>query len=344
MHLWAAIATILAMATSGQTFAAEPAATGASLSRLCGLQKAGPYRFGVPRYEARLGESKPGRESFPAPFSRVNLVTTNWSGRVMLVEFRGPIAESDAGSAAETMMVAGFQRDGWRPLFDAADESVPTAPEIADADHIFTRTTDEKGLSGTLYAGLSWRAGQLTLACGRADLLALDRLEAEGVLPEDARRPQEPAPVTAAPLTSARCIDLETQAQAAAMFDGGTDAYVDQVGDQQDYWDRLARWQRWRLEKSGKVDAARLDELQYAAEDARNAAAQEDPLAAMTGALEAMPELEEARKSREPRRICEAYARVANFVANDLWQRAERSKSVSAAWAAEAARLDIPLD
>lgn len=262
----------------------------------------------------------------------------------MLVEFRAPIADPEAGFAAEAAVAAAFQKSGWNLLGDAPGEPVPFDPEIADANRIFSRAIDGSGASELLYAGLSWRAGELMLTCARADLLALDKLEAGGLLPDDARRPELAPPVTATPISPRRCSDAGIQAQAVAMFDGGSDPYVDQVGDQRDYWDRLARWMRWRLEKSGKADAAQLDELQYAAEDANRAAAPGDPLAEVTGLLASIPALEEARKSGEPRRICEAYAETATFMANDLLQRTERSKTLSAVWAAEAARLGVELD
>ncbi len=164
------------------------------------------------------------------------------------------------------------------------------------------------------------------------------------MLPDDALRPVQPPPVTASPITVVQCSGADAQARAAAMFDGGSDPYVDQVGDQRDYWDRLARWQRWRLEKSGKADAARLDDVQFAAEEASRAAIPGDPLAAMGGLPESIPALDEARKSGDSGRICGAYAKVAGYMASDLQQRTEQSKQVSEAWVAEAARLGVGLD
>jgi len=158
------------------------------------------------------------------------------------------------------------------------------------------------------------------------------------------RRPVAVAPVTASPITPDQCGDTAIQARAVAMFDDGADPYVDQVGDQSEYWDRLARWLRWKLEKSGKADAAQLDELQYAAEDAHRAGAAADPFAALTGFLESTARFDEARKSGDPRRMCDAYAVTSTFVAIDLLQRTERSKALSAVWAAEAARLGVALD
>ena len=344
MRLCGLVAAAVLTIVSGQAFAAEPVVAGSALPELCGLDQAGPVRFGVPRAEARPGPAAVTLDPAYAPFTKTTLVTTSWSEVVMLVEFRAKIEESKAGLAAETDVASALEKAGWTIVGHASREPAHSAPEIADANRLYSKTVGGEGESGLLYAGLGWRGGRLALTCARADLLALDRLEADGFLPDDAPRPVPPPPVTAAPITAGQCEDAATRDLTAAMFEDGADPYVDQVGDQRDYWDRLARWLRGRLEKSGKADAAQLDELQYAAEDASHAGPASDPLAALTGLLGSMPKLEEARKSGDSRRLCDAYAETAAFMASDLLQRTERSKRLSAVWAAEAARLGIGLD
>lgn len=345
MRRWG-FAAIVLMGVTGQAVAAEPAVPVPALQDICGAQQAGPFRFGETRAGASLrsGRARVSLDPGYAPFASASVRTTNWSDVAMLVEFRAAIADPEAGLAAEEAVAEALEKGGWNRLGDAPGEPAPFDPDLADANRIFSRTIGEGGQDALLYAGLSWRGGQLTLICAHADLLALDKLEAGGLLPDDAPRPAPPPPVTASPIAVARCGDADAQARAAAMFDGGSDPYVDQVGDQRDYWDRLARWQRWRLEKSGKADAARLDDVQFAAEEASRAAIPGDPLAAMGGLLESIPALDEARKSGDPGRICGAYAKAVGFMVIDLEQRTEQSKRVSEAWVAEAARLGVGLD
>ena len=344
MRLCGLVAAAVLTMVSGQAVAAEPVVTGSALPELCGLEQAGPFRFGVPRPEARPGPAAVTLDPAYAPFTKTTLVTTSWSEVVMLVEFRAKIEEPEAGLAAEAAVASALEKAGWTLLPHAPGEPAHFAAEIADANRVYSKTVGGEGESGLLYAGLGWRGGRLALTCARADLLALDRLEADGFLPDDAPRPVPPPPVTAAPTAVGQCTDPATRDLAAAVFEGGADPYVDQVSEQRAYWDRLARWLRWRLEKSGKADGAQLDEVQFAAEDASRDDAPADPLAAVLGLIISMPQLEEARKSNDSRRICEAYAETATLLVSDLLQRTERSKRLSAVWAAEAARLGIGLD
>jgi hypothetical protein len=337
------VAAVLAM-VSGRAVAAEPIVMGSALPELCGLAQAGPYRFGAARTAAEPSPAAVRLGPAYAPFTGANLVRTSWSDALMLVEFRAKIAQPEAGLAAEAAVASALETAGWILDNDGPREPAPSAPEIADASRLYSRAINGDGASGLLYAGLSWRGGRLTLACARADLLALDRREAEGFLPDDAQRPVPPPPVTTTPITADQCKDAATRDLTATVFDGGADPYVDQVTDQRAYWDRLARWLRWRLEKSGKADAAQLDELQFAAEDASRDDAPADPLAAVLGLIISMPQLEEARKSSDSRRICEAYAETATLLASDLVQRSARSKALAGVWAAEAARLGVALD
>ncbi|WP_439568161.1 hypothetical protein [Sphingopyxis sp.] len=344
MRRWGFVAAAVLTVASGSAAAAEPVVAGSALPGLCGWEQAGPFRFGAPRAEARPGPAGVTLDRVYAPFTGANLVTTSWSDAVMLVEFRAKIAEAEAGLAAEAGVASALEKAGWTIARDAPREPAPSAPEIADASRLYSRTIDGDGAPGLLYAGLSWRGGRLTLACARADLLALDRREAEGVLPDGAQRPVPPSPITATPITADQCKDAATRDLTTAVFNGGADPYVDQVTDQRAYWDRLARWFRWRLEKSGKADAAQLDELQFAAEDASREDAPADPLAAVLGLIISIPQLEDARKSNDARQICAAYAETAALLTSDLLQRTERSKRLSAVWAAEAARLGVGLD
>jgi len=344
MRLCGLFAAAVLTMVSGQAVAAEPVVAESALPELCGLEQAGPFRFGVPRAEARPGPAAVTLDPAYAPFTRTALVTTSWSEVVMLVEFRAKIEEPEAGLAAEAAVASALEKASWTIVGDASRKLANSVPEIADANHVYSKMVGGEGESGQLYAGLGWRSGRLALACARADLLALDKLEAEGFLPDNASRPVPPPPVTAAPITFGQCKDPATRDLTAAVFEGGADPYVDQVSEQRAYWDRLARWLRWRLEKSGKADAAQLDEVQFAAEDASRDDAPAEPLAAVLGLIISMPQLEEARKSNDSRRICEAYAETSTLLASDLLQRTERSKRLSAVWAAEAARLGVGLD
>ena len=341
-----ALAPITARAADPVT---PPVPDAALLARMCSPGGAMQFTFGqtgVPgssRIESDLGQGYGLPDDF-APFSGAQPRATQWSGQFMEMTYKVRMpkeaAESYAPRLAEALAAAGWtsadMEDGQQPLYLVG----------YGGGHTFARPVGEGASTSRVLAHVDYGLGELTLTCGRDDLLKIHAREAFGDLPPGTPRPVPPE-IPLPPVTlAADCKDpAKLAAMTASLADHSSDSYIGLMIARTSWRDRLTQWMTWKLESSGKVSKDRMFKLILnsvgSASPGGNPLATLELLPDLFAMAERMGKAEEAHDQTGVRvGIVDFHAFIAKADAITLNQ----TKALHSALRAEAARLGVSLD
>jgi len=321
----------------------------AALTRMC--SPAGTLQFafgesGVPgssKLEASLGQGFRLPEPF-APFADAQPRATEWSGRLMEMTYKAAMSR-EAAAAYQPRLADALAAAGWIAA-DMADGNEPLYLMGYSGGRTFAKPVSEGGVATRVLAHVDYGMGELTLACGRDDLLMAHAKEALGELPSGTPRPAVPD-VPLPPVQVAEdCKDpAKLAAVTAALADRKSDSYTGIMLARTTWRDRLTAWMVWKLESSGKISKDRLFKLILSS--AGSASPGTDPLAALKmlpellGKVEAIAKAEDARDQPG---MCLAVVDFRSFMAKADAITLGQTKATQAALTAEAARLGVSFD
>lgn len=342
-----AAAALVARPAPAQEDVLVPSA--ATLERMCSTEGAYQYAFGQ---TAVPGGSKLMRTisrgfALPAearPFERAKPWSTEWSDRLLAMEYFAPVPGDAALGRFVASLDAALSEAGWERKPDDFDP--PIYMMIASGDWTWTRPDPAATDSVQLVLGLSQALGELTLTCGRSDLMLANAREVLGELPPGTPRPKVPDIPVPALQTEADCEQPEVVADMDALLASGeASAFMAQMAARTTYRDRLTSWMVWKLEQSGKIPPEQLLDLTMAsigsASPEGNPFAQFEMIGEMIELLEPIVRADQAGDAKA---LCRGLVPFHGWVARVDALTFGQTEAAQAALTAEAARLGVSFD
>lgn len=344
LAVWAA-----AVAPVASQPAALPIPDAPALVRMCSPEGAMQFRFGqtgVPgssKLEATLGRGF-GLPAAMAPFASAQPRATEWSGRLMEITYSARLAKTE-GEALIPRLADALAGAGWTPA-DMAEGQQPLYLMAYGGGRTFARPIADGDKPTRVMAHLDYALGELTLTCGRDDLLRAHAGEAFGDLPAGTPRPSLPE-IALPPVAVAQdCEDpARLEAVAATMTDVFTDSFLGRMVARTTWRDRLTTWMAWKLESSGKVSKDRM--LTLLLSSTGKASPQGNPfatLAMIPELLTLVERLSDAEKAKDRKGFCRGVLDFREWVTKVDAITMAQTRSALAAMTAEAAKLSISLD
>lgn len=354
MRSWIFLAALFggAAAHAQATADPEPIPTAAALERMCSPRGAMQYAFGqsgVPmssKIESML-ERKFKLPPALAPFTGAAPRSTEWSGQFMEMTYsvRIPKAEEPRAKALMERLGSALSAAGWTKEAVAEGE-VPLYLGGYSGDFVFSRALPEQGERKRVLLALSYDLGELTLMCGRDDLMYAHAEEAFGKLPPGTPRPTVPEIALPTIRTAQDCASPELQNETRALFaDGGADRFMAAMLARTGYRDRLTTWMIWRLDSSGKITPDRLMRVSMSA--LSGARPRGDPFAALALLDEMFPIIDQmiaAEKSNDAAQMCRSIIPFHALMLKADAITLKQTAATQAALTAEARRLGVSLD
>jgi hypothetical protein len=342
---------------AGSILAASPAAaqaiaavpTAATIETMCSNASAYQYPFGdtgVPggsKLERRFSQGFLLPAS-AAPFERAKPWSTEWSDRLMAIEYVAPSLDEDSLERFAADLGAILAGAGWQPK--PADFDPPLYMLIATGDWTWTRPAPASPEPNELVLGLSQGLGELTLTCGRSDLMLAHTREAFGELPPGTVRPAMPD-IPVPPIhAEADCAKPDVAARVRGLMTSmGTGSFMAKMVARTTYRDRLSTWMLWKLEQSGQITPERLADLGFSAIGSvspdGNVFAQFEMLGEMFDLLEPLARAEEAQDTDA---LCRSIVPLQSWFARVDALTLKQTEAMHAALTAEASRLGVSLD
>jgi hypothetical protein len=342
---------------AGAIFTAHPAwaqdatavPTAAMIERMCSSAGASQYVFGqtgVPGASKAMRSMTKGLAlpASAAPFDHAKPWSTEWSDRLFAIEYTAPLLAEDAFDGFAEDLDAILWDAGWEAK--PADYDPPLYMMTATGDWTWTRPDPTAPEPAELVLGLSNLLGNLTLTCGRSDLMRAHAEEALGELPPGTPRPTVPD-VPVPPLRSeADCAQADVVAEMEALLASDeANSFMAQMVARTTYRDRLTSWMLWKLDKSGKISSDRLLELSFSAVGSAspggNPFAQFEMIGEMLELIEPIAVAEEAHDASA---LCRALVPLEGWMARVDALTFEQTEATQSALTAEAARLGVSLD
>jgi hypothetical protein len=339
--------TLVAPPAAAQGAVAVPAA--AAIERMCSTTGAYQYAFGetgVPG-GSKLERSFSRGFALPAsaaPFERAKPWSTEWSDRLLAIEYIAPPLDEVALERFAGDLGAVLAGAGWRPKPD--DYDPPLYMMIAAGEWTWTRPGPASPEATELVLGLSQGLGELTLTCGRSDLMLTQAREAFGELPPGTPRPAVPE-IPVPPIRAEDdCAKPDVAARVGELMTArGTGSFMVKMVARTTYRDRLTSWMVWKLEQSGKITPERLLDLGFSAIGSvspdGNALAQFEMLGEMFDLLEPLARAEEAQDTEA---LCRSIVPLQGWFARVDALTSKQTEAMHAVLTAEASRLGVSLD
>lgn len=321
------------------------------LERMCSPVRAMQYAFGdtgVPG-SSRLDDTLRRRFALPAalrPFEKAQPRATAWSGRLMEMTYSYPAPDEGAAYDAMDRIAAALEDAGWSEVTMPPDDAPIYLIGVAGYATFAKPAAGDKGPTRVLI-GLDHALGEVTLTCGRDDLMRAHADEAFGKLPDGTPRPQVPDIAVPDIADAARCADTAVLAQMEAMFAAGNldDRYMAAMLARTAYRDRLTQWMLWKLERSGRISSEELVRLSFDSIGAASPGG--NPLAALAMLDELLPlirAIAAAETARDPAALCRALVPFRAFVARADAITLKQTEAVQTRLTREAARLGVPFE
>ncbi len=319
-----------------------------ALDRLCSPRGTMQFAFGetgVPgssKLEATLGHGfdlPPGFGAFVSAQPRA----TEWSGQLMEMTYSVKLPQSQAAGYTAQLAEA-LAAAGWTPA-DMPEGQQPLYLMGYGGGRTFQKPVTEEATTRVL-AHLDYLLGELTLSCGRDDLLRRHAGEAFGELPPGTPRPSVPEVALPPVQTAADCNDpARLEAVASSMNDRSADSFIGAMLARTTWRDRLTTWMTWKLETSGKIDKRRMLTLLM------NSAGKASPGGNLFATIQMLPELFDkiemlavAEKIGDRAGYCRGIVDFRGWIARVDGITLRQTQATQAALAAEAKRLGVSLD
>ena len=321
----------------------------AALDRLCSPRGTMQFTFGqtgVPgssKLEASLGHGFDLPPSF-APFKSAQPRATEWSGLLMEMTYAAKLLQAQAAGFTAKLADA-LAAAGWATA-DMPEGQQPLYLMGYGGGRTFQKPVTDGAITTRVLAHLDYLLGEMTLSCGRDDLLRRHAGEAFGELPPGTPRPSVPEVALPPVQTLADCDDpARLEAVAASMNDRSADSFIGTMLARTTWRDRLTTWMTWKLESSGKIDKRRL--LNLIMGSAGKASPGGNPFAT----IQMLPELFDkvemlaaAEKSGDRAGYCRGIVDFRGWVARVDGITLRQTEATQAALAAEAKKLGVSLD
>lgn len=279
------------------------------------------------------------------PFVHARAASTEWSGKFMEMAYSVRLADRDLAEALIVDVIAIADTSGWEWFDGTYDDTPLYLAGYAGGDSFYKRM-GEGADAPMLMLSVSHFAGELTLSCGRSDLLKIHAGEAFGKLPPGTPRPLVPD-VPVPPLRSAaQCSEPQVLAELEAFMAGSsTDEITAAMVARTTYRDRLTAWMLWKIDESGKVSPEELVKLAFAGISKGSPGG--DVFASLKMIEEMFPiidKLAKAETAKDLPAICRALTDFHGWMTRVDAITLAQTKSAQAALAAEAARLGVSFD
>lgn len=323
--------------------------TAATIGRMCASGGAYQYAFGETGVPGGSKIMRMVSRGFPLPesakpFDRAKPWSTEWSDRLLAMEYIAPPLDEEALDGFAAALDAVLTATGWERM--PADYDPPIYMLIAAGTWTWTRPDLTASEPAELVLGLSQGAGELTLTCGRSDMMLAQAREAFGELPPGTPRPTVPD-IPVPPLRSeADCAEPDVVAEIAQLLSAQeTAGFMAQMVARTTYRDRLTSWMMWKLEQSGKIADEQLIDLSMAAigsvSPEGNPFAQFEMLGEMIDLLEPVAD---AEKAQDATALCRSLVPLQAWLARVDALTLRQTEATQAALTAEATRLGVPFD
>lgn len=323
----------------------------AILERMCSPVGAMQFAFGqtgVPgstRLDGLLQRSFTAHSAMH-PFVKAQPRATEWSGRLMEMTYSFPSPDEDSAYDVMEALAAILEEAGWSYLNMPLDEAPMYLVSVSGFASFEKPVEGDSGPSRVLI-GLDYGLGEVTLTCGRDDLLRAHANEAFGKLPHGTLRPLVPEIAVPDIGDMARCTDPAVLAQMESMFATSqlSDEYFAAMLARTNYRDRLTSWMLWKLDESGKISSEELVELSFDSVGAASPGG--NPFAALAMLSEMFPLIDAiaaAEKSRDPAALCQSLIPFRAFIGKADAITLKQTDAVQARLTREAARLGVSLE
>lgn len=330
----------------------EPIPSAGALARMCSVEGAMQFKFGqngVPGSSKIEHMLERGFKLPPAlaPFAKAQPRSTQWSDRFMEMTYRVemPKAEDLRAQALIDRIGAALEGSGWSVL-ELTPEDAPLYLIGYAGSHAFTRPVTVEGKETSVLLALSHDFGELSLTCGRDDLLLAHANEAFGKLPPGTPRPKLPEIAVPQVRSEAECADPARLAEIDALLvDGKADRFTAAMLGRTSYRDRLTTWMMWKLESSGKIGPDRL--LKIGLSSLSSASPGGNPFAALAMIEEMFPivgAMDKAARAQDRTAMCRSLIPFQAWMTKVDAITLKQSEGVQASLQAEATRLGISLD
>jgi hypothetical protein len=322
----------------------------AKLDQMCSADRAMQYKFGqtgVPgagRVMRLMAKPMALPEGY-GPFVHARAASTEWSGQFMEMAYSVRTSDHDLAEAMIAEVTVLADANGWQ-FFDGTIDDTPLyLAGYADSDSFF-KPLGEGDDAPKLMLNVSHFAGELSLTCGRSDLLKIHAGEAFGKLPPGTPRPLVPD-VPVPPLRSAaQCSEPQVLAELEAFMAGrSTDEITAAMVARTSYRDRLTAWMLWKIDESGKVTPEELVKLAFAGISKGSPGG--DVFASFKMIEEMFPIIDKLAKAETAKDLpatCRALTEFHGWMTRVDAITLAQTKSAQAALVAEAARLGVSLD
>lgn len=330
----------------------EPIPSAAALGRMCSVDGAMQFKFGqtgVPgasKIESMLqrGYKLPATL---APFARAKPRSTEWSDRFMELTYSVELSKEQGARAQDLMDRIGLalEGSGWSVL-ELAPEDAPIYLIGYSGSHAFTRPVTVDGKETRVLLSLNHDFGELSLACGRDDLLLVHANEAFGKLPPGTPRPKVPEIAVPIVRSETQCTDPALLGEVQTLIaDGKADSFAAAMLARATYRDRLSTWMQWKLDSSGKISSDDLIKLSFSS--LGGASPGGNPFAALAMVEEMFPiiaQIDKAAKTQDPAAVCRSLIPFHVWMTKVDGITLKQTQAMQAAITAEAKRLGVSLD
>lgn len=330
----------------------EPIPSVAALARMCSVDGAMQFRFGqagVPgasKLESMLqrGYKLPAAL---APFAKAQPRSTEWSDRFMEMTYSVTLSKDPDARAQDLMDRIGLalEGSGWSVL-EVSPEDAPIYLIVYSGSHAFTRPVTVDGKETRVLLALNHDFGELSLTCGRDDLLLTHAQEAFGKLPPGTPRPKVPEIAVPTVRSEADCADPALPGEVQALLaEGKADSFTAAMLARTTYRDRLSTWMLWKLDSSGKISTDQLLKLSFSS--LGGASPGGNPFAALKMVEEMFPiieQLDKAAKAQDPAAVCRSLIPFHAWITKVDGITLKQTQAMQAALTAEAKKLGVSLD
>jgi hypothetical protein len=322
----------------------------AKLDRMCNPEGAMQYKFGqagVPgggRIMRLMAKPMVLPDGY-GPFVHARAASTEWSGQFMEMAYSVALKDKSLAEALIVDVMAIADTSGWEWFDGTMDDTPLYLAGYADSDSFYKKIGDGAD-APLLMLSVSHFAGELTLSCGRSDLLKIHAGEAFGKLPPGTPRPTVPE-IPVPPLrTAAQCSEPAALAELEAFMAGRSiDEITAAMVARTTYRDRLTAWMLWKLDESGKLTSEELIKLAFGGVAAGSPGG--DPFASFKMIEEMFPiidKLGKAEVAKDMPAICRAMNDFHGWMTRVDAITLAQTKSAQATLTAEAKRLGVSFE
>lgn len=274
------------------------------------------------------------------PFTKAQPRATEWSGQFMEMVYSFETADEDA--AFDLLDELGWQLEdaGW--VGSAIERDNYPVYLVGYDGRMFEQSAGHT----RVLIGLDYALREISLSCGRDDLLRTHAEEVFGNLPSGTPRPSVPAIAAPIVASAAECESEAAQVEARALIEsGGHSGFMATMLARTTHRDRLTEWMLWKLDQSGTLTPQELVALSFSA--VGDASPGGNPLAAFSMIEEMFPlidSLDAAHLANDPAAMCRALIEFHSWVGRVDAITLAQTQALHTRLEAEAARLGVSLE